>query len=243
MRLTTRAAAILALATFGAAIHGTAVRASGRSLLSQAVKNTDNALSYREADTVRLTVGGASMSSSAWEIYDQRHNRERDHDHFTIVRPGGQTLRYVVDVAMLDHRTYYRTTLDHAGWRMRSGYGYTDPVTGDRWIRSPLIFSYLNHTPVASEEHAANSTLHIRFHLPSSLSGKATGRIDVWISTHGAPFIARYSERLSERVQGKKSYETSSTRLSDFNQPVTIAAPRIGRDRHRPGLPRMRCPR
>lgn len=228
MRLTARTAAILVLATFGAATHGTAAHASSGSLLSQAVKNTDNALSYREADTARLNVGVASMSSSAWEIYDQRHNRERDHDHFTIVRSGGQTLRYVVDVAMLDHRTYYRTTLDHAGWRMRSGYGYTDPLTGDRWIRSPLIFSYLNHTPVAGQDRAANGTVHIRFRLPSSLSGKATGRIDIWISTHGAPYIVRCMERLSERVQGKKSYEMSDARLSAFNRPVTIAAPRLG---------------
>ncbi|HEY8767508.1 MAG TPA: hypothetical protein VIP09_09690, partial [Dehalococcoidia bacterium] len=163
VRLPACAASVLALATLAAATHGSYANASTVSPLRQAIANTDRALSYREDDT-RHTVGvAASSTQTAWEIYDQRHNRERDHAHITLALPGGKTRTYSIDIVMLNNRTYYRSTLDRAGWKVRSGYGYVDAASANYWVRSPQNFSFLLRLPIASQQRAPDGTLHVRF--------------------------------------------------------------------------------
>lgn len=220
-------AGMLALATLTAADRlGTAAAAS--SPLSRAIANTDTALSYREDDTNRTVVAGASLSQSSWEIYDQRHNRERDHAHFDVVRANGKRQSYTVDIVMMNNHTYYRSTLNHGGWKVQSGYGYADPVSGQRWFRAAPSFSYLAKLAIASQGSAPGGRYRVHFQPQFSAAMKATGSVDVWLSTGSTPYIVREKESVAGSVKGKKISEALVTRLSRFNQPVTITAPKLG---------------
>lgn len=228
MRCTACVAGALALVVFAGAFPGNEARASSGKPLHSAIANTDSALSYREVDTAHSVLSGTTVTQSVSNVYDQRHNRERDHSHFTIVHPGGKTQSYSVDVVMLNNRTYFRSTLDQAGWRMQAGYGHTDPVSGTRWHRSPLVFSFLEHMPIATQGRAADGTFHVRFRVQPSSTVSSTGFVDVWVSAGGTPYIVQYAENLSGVVQGKQGSQSDVTRLSGFNQPVSISAPKLG---------------
>jgi hypothetical protein len=129
---------------------------------------------------------------------------------------------------MLNHHTYYRSSLGHGGWKVRSGYGYSDPISGQRWLRSPLNFAYLGQLHVSSQA-LTSAGLHVQFRNHStSATGSGTEVIDVWVTAHGTPYIVRYTETAAGTVSGKRVSESVDTRLTRFNQPVTIAAPTLG---------------
>jgi hypothetical protein len=227
LSIRTCAAATLAIAAVATG-SPRAAAASTSSPLRQAIFNTNSALSYRQDDTGKSILGDLRMSEKSWEVYDQRHNRERDHAEITLAVPGKKTQHYYVDVVMLNNHTYYRSSLGSAGWKVQKGYGYTDPVSGQRWFRSPLNFAYLEQSPIASQGRAANGTYHVRFRSQSSKKVKATGGQDVWISTRGKPYIVRYTINVAATVKGKHASQVEDTRLSKFNQPVSISAPKLG---------------
>jgi hypothetical protein len=207
----------------------TNVQASTASpLLQKAIVNTDTAKYYRETDMLRTSAGGVSVSQTSTEQYDQKNNRESDTASFVISRPGKATQRYSVAIIMMNNHTYYRSTLNHAGWKVQAGYGYADANSGQRWVRAPLSFASYARVPISAQGTAPDGTYHVQFRAHSSPTVKLTGHADIWISTHGAPYIVHFGEQLTAISKGKTASQVQDTRLSNFNQPVAISAPKLG---------------
>lgn len=227
MRRLTSAAGLVALAACTFCASGGQASAAGPSL-QKAIINTDSAKYYRETDTLRTVEGGVTVSQTSAEQYDQQNNRESDTASFVISRPGKATQRYSVAIIMMNNHTYYRSTLNQAGWKVQAGYGYVEPNSGQRWVRAPLSFASFAHTPIAAQGPAPDGTYHVQFPTRSSPTVKTTGHLDIWISTRGNPYIVHYGEQVTATAKGKSASETEDTRLTNFNQPVTISAPKLG---------------
>jgi hypothetical protein len=227
MRYVMSAAGLIALAAGTFFVNISPASAAGPSL-QRAVANTDAARYYHEADTIRTSEGGVTVSQTSTEQYDQKHNRESDMASFVVSRPGTKTERYSVAVIMMNNHTYYRSTLNKAGWKVKSGYGYADPNSGQSWVRAPLSFASLAHAKISAQGAAPGGTYHLQFQAPKSATVKTSGHADVWISTRGTPYIVHYAENLTATEKGKTATQVLDTRLTKFNRPVTISAPKLG---------------
>jgi hypothetical protein len=216
---------VLAACTLG--VYSERAGAASSPLLGRAIGNTDALTYYHETDVDRTVEGTTSVTVTSTETYDQKNNRESDHAAFVVVK-NNKTQRYSIDVIMMNNQTYFLSTLNKQGWQMKAGFGYVDPVSGQEWVRAPLSFANLGRQKVASQGNAAGGTYHVHFKPVKSAKYKGTAQADLWITTRGTPYVVRYTQNISATVKGKKASETVDTRLSNFNKPVTITAPKLG---------------
>jgi hypothetical protein len=228
---------IVALACF-AALAGSAMpqlaaaQSGGRALLAEAITNTNRAHSYVESDVNSEMTGRDTIVVTSREAYDETHNRESDHATFQVRRPGSAgaaaRLQYSIDIVMTDGHTFYRSSRTPKTWHVQPGMGYTDPVSGQRWIRSSLRFTYLNAMPLAWQGPDKGNLWHYRFRAPIQAPARGHGFIDVWVSAVGNPHIVRYVQSADFTTHSAHFAVRSTSLLQNFNQPMHITVPRVG---------------
>jgi hypothetical protein len=222
---------MVGLATAAFAPHA-ASAAGQRTLLATAIRNTDGARYYLESDSETTTVGTKSVTASIQNQYDEIHNRERDHySSVTVTRsPNGSVTRsyYTLDLAMLNGRTYYRSSANRKGWQVKPGYGYTDPVSGSHWIRSSLRFGPLTRYPITSQGNSAQGQHIYSIALPVQAPERGTEHVRLFVTSGRHPYIAHFEDSGTLVVQGKTVTVTGHTDLLHFNVPASIVAPKLG---------------
>jgi hypothetical protein len=210
-------------------VHGEVANAAtvtvDRQLLA-AIENTDVAGTYVEATNGIVSGPAGSMHRVLHNEYDNAHDREQDHAEYTITtRTLGRTktLRYTLDLIMLDGRTYYRSSLHDRSWKVKKGYGYTDPASGDHWIRSGLNYSFILRYKPVLVGHTGNQ-LEYQIRVPGRpYPGRFT--YDIWIDAGSHPYIVRVFNYGGYTKNGQRFTIRHDTRLSDYNRPLDIRAP------------------
>jgi hypothetical protein len=206
-------------------------RGAGAYLLHRAITDTDRARTLVEVDTSHQVIGNETSTRTSWEIYDNAHNAERDHDQFSSALRGkkGTITRTheTVDVVMVHGRTYHRSSSTRVGWEVAPGYGYTDPVSGLRWVRGSQTFTFLGTLPLISQGRASGGRWHFRFRLTLKAPAHGTAYSDAWVSTRGTPYIVKYAEFANYTSGNEHVRLVRSSTLSAFNQHVTIRAHKV----------------
>lgn len=194
--------------------------------LPMAVHDTDTAASYVESTVDTSSTPGQTIHRVLRNEDDLAHNRGRTHAEYTITtRTGGRTrtIRYTLDLIMLDGRTYYRNSLHDKTWKVKRGTEYTDVASGDHWVGGGLSFSGMLRYRAYLVAHTSGQ-LEYRFQAAGKpYPGHFT--VEVWVSAGSHPYILRVLTVGGYIKNGQRHTDHRDTRLSDYDRPLDIRAP------------------